>query len=157
MALVAYLDRDPNLPPLLLSVASKLKSSLTPRASAFSLNTVRYYKSSLRECVSESASQVHNELRPIPDDSFMGLPTPSSSIAQESPDKRVSYASQDHTPTRMVFNTIADFLSDEFRDLASPTWTPSSSPTALFQRTACQPLTPRAPPENMVCYIMISM
>ena len=49
MALVAYLDRDPNLPPFLLSVASKLKSSLTPRASVFSLNTVWYYKSSLGE------------------------------------------------------------------------------------------------------------
>ena len=87
----------------------------------------------------------------------MGLPTPSSSIVHESPDKHLSYASRDHTPTRMVFNTIADFLSDEFRDLASPTWTPLSSPTALFQRTARQPLTPRAPPENTVRYIMISM
>ena len=45
--LVAYLDRDPNLPPFLLSVASKLKFSLMSSVSSFAQNMVCYYQSSL--------------------------------------------------------------------------------------------------------------
>jgi hypothetical protein len=49
MELFAYLDRDPNLPPFLLSVANKLKFSLTSRACVFTpcRNNVCYYKSSV--------------------------------------------------------------------------------------------------------------
>ncbi|KIM44289.1 hypothetical protein M413DRAFT_25716 [Hebeloma cylindrosporum] len=106
-ALSLYLDRDPDLPPSLVSVARKLKSSLAPSPNAFNLNT----------------------------GSFTGLATPTTSIAQESPDKQSMHNGDHHTP---AFDSIADLLS----------WTPLSSPTALFHGRTRQPLTDRFLPEN---------
>ncbi|KIM35958.1 hypothetical protein M413DRAFT_32092 [Hebeloma cylindrosporum] len=47
-----------------------------------------------------------------------------------------------------AFNTIADFLSDEYTNSATPIHTPMSSPTALIHRGNRQPLTDMFPPEN---------
>lgn len=153
IALSYYLERDPNLPASLVPLLRRLKSSQTSSANAF--NTVCYPKSFNRPYISQSASQVDTRFHGIPDGSFTGLPTPSSLIAQGSPDKQSMHTSQDHTPCATAFNTIGDFLSDDYANSADQIWTPLSSPTTLFQGRTRQPLTNRFPPENSVCFIMI--
>jgi hypothetical protein len=147
IALAHYLDQDPNLPASLVPLARKLKSFLTPSANNFNLNTVSYSKSFHRPYISYSASQVDTRFHRIPDGSFTGLPMPSSLIAQGSPDKQ-------STPCGMAFNTIGDFLSDDYANSADQIWTPLSSPTTLFHGRTRQPLTDRFPLENSVCFFM---
>lgn len=93
---------------------------------------------------------------------FMGLPTPTSSTAQESPDKWPSLqASQDRdTSGGMDFSTIGDFLSgglgDSASGSASGTWTSLSPTSTLFQGAARQPLTAAIHPyENSVSFLII--